>query len=86
MRDPRLERFPKFVSIEPVMRFDLGRLLKIIWAIRPAIIEVGADNYGHNLPEPTWEEVQELLRRLREICPDVKEKDGLERLRKEWQE
>lgn len=73
----------KFLSIEPIMSFTIDGFTKWIADIKPSIIEVGADNHGHNLPEPSWEKVEELLRRLREICPDVKEKDGLERLKQE---
>lgn len=71
----------KFLSIEPIMDFDLDQLLYWIEEINPSIIEVGADNYKNNLPEPSWDKVERLLKGLREICPDVKEKDGLERLR-----
>lgn len=72
----------KFLSVEPIMDFDLDILAHWMALMKPRIIEVGADNHGHHLPEPPWDKVQALLMRLREICPDVKEKDGLERLRK----
>lgn len=72
----------KFVSIEPIMDFALGSFLDWITNIKPDIIEVGADNYRHNLPEPPWWKVERLLEGLRQVCPDVKEKVGLERLRK----
>lgn len=72
----------KFLSIEPVMDFDLDVMVRWAKNIKPAIIEIGADNHGYSLPEPPWEKVRELLKALRKICPDVKEKDGLERLRK----
>ena len=73
----------KFLSIEPIMDFTIDGLTKWVADMKPDIIEVGADNHGHNLLEPSWGKVEELLRRLRDICPDVKEKDGLERLRQE---
>jgi protein gp37 len=71
----------KFVSIEPIMDFDLDVMLKWMKEIKPEIIEVGADNHGHNLPEPSWDKVERLLAGLRQICPKVVEKDGLERLK-----
>lgn len=71
----------KFVSIEPVMDFDIDQLIIWIAAIQPEIVEVGADNYHNHLPEPSPEKLEELLIRLRNICPAVVEKDGLERLK-----
>jgi len=82
MIDPGLRQFRKFISIEPIMDFDLETMLNWMNKIAPSIIEVGADNYGHNLREPSWYKVQFLLGGLRAICPDVKEKTGLERLEK----
>lgn len=78
----------KFISIEPLMDFHLRTLVDWMEAIRPEIIEVGADNYHNGLPEPRdgrasvrtpWK-VRWLLEMLREICPTVIEKDGLGRL------
>lgn len=71
----------KFISVEPIMDFNLGRLLMWMRAIKPEIIEVGADNYRNNLPEPPWWKVEQLLKNLRDICPKVIEKKGLERLK-----
>lgn len=77
----------KFISIEPIMDFTqepLGLYTLARWAnhLRPEIVEVGADNYGNNLPEPLAYKVRQLLEELRKICPKVVEKDGLERLLK----
>ncbi|MBA7630819.1 hypothetical protein ES703_38344 [subsurface metagenome] len=71
----------KFLSIEPIMEFDLDTLVSWVRMLQPDIVEVGADNYHHHLPEPPWEKVEELLKRLREICPRVEEKERLERLK-----
>jgi len=71
----------KFVSIEPVMDFDIDHMLNWLITIRPEIIEVGADNYHNRLPEPQPEQLEGLLAALRSFCPAVIEKDGLERLK-----
>lgn len=71
----------RFIGIEPIMDFDLEVLVRWVENINPEIVEVGADNYGNNLPEPPWGKVEELLSRLRLICPRVEEKDGLSRLK-----
>lgn len=70
----------KFISIEPVMDFDLDRMTAWIADIRATIIEIGADNYHNNLPEPPPAKLKALLRNLKKICPVVVEKPGLERL------
>ena len=71
----------KFISIEPIMDFDLEVLMQWLDCIRPGIVEVGADNYRNHLPEPPWWKVKMLLENLRDICPRVVEKEGLERLK-----
>lgn len=71
----------RFISIEPIMDFDFEILLSWIKDIKPEIVEIGADNYRSCLPEPSWDKVEALLKGLREICPTVIEKQGLERLK-----
>lgn len=73
----------KFISIEPVMEFNLPVFLYWMKEIQPQIIEVGADNYHNHLIEPSWSKVEDLLSMLRDFCPTVIEKEGLERLKKE---
>lgn len=71
----------KFLSIEPIMDFDLDEFVIWIGAMKPQIIEVGADNYHNHLVEPPWWKVEKLLNNLRGICPNVIEKEGLKRLK-----
>ena len=71
----------KFLSIEPIMDFDLDTLTYWVKLLNPDIIEVGADNYHNHLPEPSPENVNSLLTTLRAFHPTVIEKDGLERLK-----
>lgn len=84
----QLDHPRKFISIEPLMDFHLGTLVAWMKDINPDIIEIGADNYGNNLPEPKsaitgfkspWK-VRMLADMLRDFCPDVVEKPGLSRL------
>ncbi|GAJ11202.1 unnamed protein product [marine sediment metagenome] len=70
----------KFISIEPIMNFDLDILFEWMERIEPEIIEIGADNYSNHLPEPPWWKVEALLKSLSNFCPKVIEKQGLERL------
>ena len=75
-----LESKHKFISIEPIMDFDLDIFIDWLVSIKPEIVEVGADNYQNGLPEPSPEKVQALLSALSEFVPTVIEKDGLKRL------
>lgn len=73
----------KFVSIEPIMDFDLPALVHLVDMVEPEIVEVGADNYHNHLPEPEWSKVDALLKALRQFVPTVVEKEGLGRLKHE---
>ncbi len=69
----------KFISIEPIMDFNL-EFIDWILSIKPEIVEIGADNYNNNLPEPSWNKVAQLIGKLRSSGIIVIEKQGLERL------
>lgn len=69
----------RFISIEPIMDFDIGTLAALIQEIVPCAVEVGADNYNHRLPEPPPEKLEELLSWL-ESRYTVHRKEGLDRL------
>jgi len=82
MRSLLLRKYRRFLSIEPIMDFDLDVLVSWVVEMAPVIVEVGADNHNKHLPEPTWDKVEALLERLRAVCPTVNEKKGLERLKR----
>ena len=69
----------KFISIEPVMDFDVIEFSKMVIDINPEIVEIGADNYHNNLPEPSWEKVSRIISILTLHGVKVIEKDGLRR-------
>jgi hypothetical protein len=69
-----------FVTIEPIMQFDLVPFVRMIRAIRPQFVNIGADSKGHGLPEPTAEDVELLVRHLRAERIDVRVKPNLKRL------
>ncbi len=76
-----------FVSIEPIMDFDLDILLEWIEDIAPAFVSIGADSkayqHGIKLPEPKWDKVYALINGIREeLNIKVKEKDNLRRLKR----
>jgi DNA repair photolyase len=71
----------KFISIEPVLQFDLERLVGMIFQIQPSFVTIGADSKNHNLLEPNGEQVRQLLKRLGKFT-EVRPKTNLRRLLK----
>ena len=69
-----------FVTIEPIMDFDLEPFVQIIKRIKPKWVNVGADSKGHHLPEPSKEKVQALIGELKKFT-EVKIKSNLMRLK-----
>lgn len=57
----------KFVSIEPILAFDLDIFAGMIEDIVPEQVAVGYDNYHHNLPEPSLPKTLQLMERLNEF-------------------
>ena len=71
---------PKFITLEPIMDFDLSILVNWIDDIKPDFVNIGADSKGHNLPEPSKEKIEELIKELQKITK-INLKDNLKRLR-----
>lgn len=62
---------PTFLSVEPIMDFDLEEFSEAIVSIRPSFgVAVGYDNYGTNLPEPPLAKTMQLIERLE--CAKIK--------------
>lgn len=70
----------KFLSIEPVMSFNLDVFVGWIADIKPEIIEIGADNYHNNLPEPQPQYLRQFIDIIKRYTPVVIQKQGLSRL------
>jgi DNA repair photolyase len=71
-----------YVTIEPIMDFDLKELIHLIAICNPQQVNIGADSGGNKLPEPTPSKVRELIEALEEFTT-VKQKKNLKRLWKE---
>jgi DNA repair photolyase len=69
----------KFISIEPIMDFDLEIFVKWIEDIAPIQVSVGYDNYSNRLPEPSLSNTRQLIERLSEFT-EVRERT----LREAW--
>lgn len=72
---------PKFITIEPVLDFDVDVFAAMIASVKPFFVNLGADSKDHNLPEPTVEKVMALVAKLDEYGIELREKHNLQRLK-----
>jgi DNA repair photolyase len=70
-----------YVTIEPVMDFDLPELVELIRRCNPQQVNIGADSGNNHLPEPPAGKVLELIDALSEFTA-VKNKSNLNRILK----
>jgi len=77
-----IKNFEKMVSIEPIMDFDLEEFLSMFKIIKPKFVSIGADSKNNNLPEPSKEKVELLIKELKKFT-EVKIKSNLNRLIRE---
>jgi DNA repair photolyase len=70
-----------FVTVEPILQFDLQELADWIAELRPDFLNIGADSKGRGLKEPSQTEVMALVAELRKSGIEVREKENLERLK-----
>lgn len=67
--------YPKMISIEPVLDFDLDRMIEWIRHINPEFVSIGADSKGHNLPEPSSTKLSSLINELNQFTKIVQKKN-----------
>ncbi|TAL68564.1 MAG: hypothetical protein EPN82_09805 [Bacteroidetes bacterium] len=77
----KLDMLDRYVTIEPIMDFDLLILVDMIKSCSPVQVNIGADSGGHNLPEPSKENILALITELNNFTRVV-EKKNLRRLLK----
>lgn len=77
----RLIRHPLYITIEPVIDFDLVPFIEMIRQCDPVQVNIGADSGRNNLPEPTMEKLKDLVHELKRFTT-VHKKRNLERLSK----
>ncbi len=71
--------YETIVTIEPIFDFDLEELVDLIVVADATWINIGADSKGHDLPEPSKDQIIELINELKSRT-DVKLKDNLKRI------
>ena len=74
-------RHPLYITIEPIMDFDVDLFADIIFSCAPMQVNIGADTGGHNLPEPTYEKILQLIEIIKEFTT-IHNKRNLKRLMK----
>jgi DNA repair photolyase len=72
-------RWEKYVTIEPIMDFDLDELVNLIRMCDPIQVNIGADSGNNGLPEPDYKKVLELIDALKEFTT-ISKKRNLARL------
>jgi DNA repair photolyase len=77
----KLVDFSLMVSVEPIMDFDVNVLTEWLADIEPEFVSIGADTRGHDLIEPSWEKIEELVRQLKLLGIETRLKENLKRLR-----
>ena len=74
--------FKKYVTIEPIMDFDLIPMVEMIKRCNPEQVNIGADSGNNNLPGPSYEKVMALIEKLKGFTT-IHRKSNLQRLIKE---
>lgn len=72
----------KFITIEPILDFNLPVLRNWIKRIKPEFVNIGADSKKHNLPEPSADKINALIAEIQKAGIEIREKHNLERLLK----
>lgn len=70
-----------YVTIEPIMDFDLDELVDIIHTCEPTQVNIGADSGNNGLPEPSAEKLLMLIDELKKFTV-IDQKKNLSRLLK----
>ena len=73
--------FEKYITIEPILDFDIDELVTLIRYCQPSKVNIGADSGNNNLPEPSIEKIVKLVEELKEFTT-IEKKINLSRLEK----
>lgn len=73
------EYFDTYLTIEPIMDFDLKEMVEYVKWINPKQVNIGADTTNNDLPEPKPWKIYQLINELNRLTK-VKKKKNLNRL------
>lgn len=71
--------FETFVTIEPILDFNIDSMVELLKQCSPEQVNIGADSGRNNLPEPTKEKVLQLVSELQKFTI-IHNKSNLQRL------
>jgi len=74
-----LKCFPKMISVEPVLDFNLDSFVEMIRKINPKFVSIGADSKGNHLTEPDSAKLRVFINELKKFT-EVRIKNNLKRL------
>ncbi len=69
-----------FLTIEPIMDFDVADFLELVRWVNPSFVNIGADSKRCGLPEPPVWKIEALISGLAESGIEIREKHNLARL------
>jgi DNA repair photolyase len=70
----------KFITIEPILDFDVLILANMVLLAGVEFVNIGADSKQNNLPEPSPEKIRELIKILTSEKMEIRGKENLKRL------
>jgi DNA repair photolyase len=73
--------YTTFITVEPIMKMDPQHFGELLVRARPDFINIGADSKKSKLPEPTWQEIEELKSYISDAGIEIKIKTNLDRLK-----
>jgi len=73
--------FRTYVTIEPIMDFDLQSMVGLIKVCHPQQVNIGADSGNNDMPEPSFVNIQLLIEQLK-MFTTIDKKYNLKRLLK----
>jgi len=71
-----------FITIEPILAFDLNVFAEMIANCHPHFVNIGADSKDHGLDEPTYDEIMALYEALIDDGIEVRKKINMQRLQR----
>jgi DNA repair photolyase len=80
MRELYRETVRRFVTIEPILDFDVEGMLELLEIARPDFVNIGADSKGTGLAEPSAVKVMALIDGIKKAGIEIRQKTNLERI------
>jgi len=75
------DKFQTFITIEPILDFDICELFDMMLYAEPSFINIGADSKDYGLEEPTFEKIMDFYDLLCHAEIEVRKKINLDRLK-----